>query len=153
MTKTEKVNLNLPKFIRLNKYNINMHRLMQNRLCLTYVNNNRAVKGWVQQTITDKLKQLVNKLVVQDEFDRSMYDELSDHEKNVFFRFTDICHVDCDIVRAGDFNEQYTILKGEYDAGNSEALEKLRKFISESYYTGIINGKTAKELLLCLSSQ
>ena len=75
------------------------------------------------------------------------YQKLNTTDKQTVLNFAETCHCDIGISNSAVLEEQMKILVGEYDAGNSKALEQLHTLISNSILSKQISTKIGLEML------
>ena len=137
-------------YLRLGKFMINMYDLkVKNIISLKYVNDRQVLKHFPRQIVSVKIKNLLVRLLIHDEFDKSEYENLSEADQSKVKCFLDCCHIDIGLSNSDDFTTVFEILKGEYLSGNSMTLPKLKLHITDGINRGLFG---RREGLLLLSS-
>ena len=107
--------LNQDKWLRLNKYMIDMHSLLKNKLVVKYVRNYGYIKSIPRLIISNDVKHMIYQLVVHETFSREEFLNMSDEDQAVFYNFSEQAHIYTGI---HDVKMNKLIKEGEVNAGN-----------------------------------
>lgn len=143
LSKTQK------EYVRIGKYMINITDLKHNMLSCKYVADRNTLPKLPMQRISNDVKNIILKIVVDNEFDKNEFIKLDNEDKNILINFVDACHLDIEIANENTFQMQYDVLLGEYKAGNNAILPKLKSFITSAIMNKMI---AQKQGLLMLNS-
>jgi len=133
-------------FVRINKMMLDTDALNNNQLVLKYVSNRNICPSCPRKKINDAVKEIIFD-IVGDNFYMEKYQQLNTTDKQTILSFAETCHCDIGITSSAILEEQMKILVGEYDAGNSNAIEQLHSLISNSILSKQISTKTGLDML------
>ena len=111
------VSVHVPRYMRLNRYMVDIHDLMRGFLSVRYANPPipKIVRGIPKLRLSPDLKYMLHKLLIHEDFDRNEFNELTEEDQRVFYNFTDKAHI---YVGLQDIGLVKLIKNGEQAAGN-----------------------------------
>lgn len=133
------------------KYFIDLKFLNKNQLVLKYMKNSNNVNQFKPVVISDQYKSIIQDLTKTGKINENSVSKLSDTEKNNLIHLLDICNIHHDLI--DDFNKNFAILKGEYEAGNNapQIKNQLKKYILQGLQQNKLKKSIAYDLLYELS--
>ncbi len=133
------------------KYFIDLKFLNKNQLVLKYMKNSNNVNQFKPVVISDQYKSIIQDLTKTGKINENSVSKLSDTEKNNLIHLLDICNIHHDLI--DDFNKNFAILKGEYEAGNDspQIKNQLKKYILQGLQQNKLKKSIAYDLLYELS--
>ncbi len=136
-----------------NKYFIDTNKLNNNVLEVRY-NKNRHLTGIKIQIIGSGVRNIISNIINDDTMDEKEYHTLTDNEKHLIRTILNMLEKS-HLIKNKDqeFNENFQILLGSYNAGNNSEILKnqLRQYIIHAMKLGIIPRNTGNAMLLELS--
>jgi len=141
----------------IDKYYVDMKKLKSNILSVKYAKTDAHIPTLKVTPITDPVKDLLTKILNEDQYDDSMYKKLKDTEKRLVKRFLKATKLDEQIDLGKDedetFQTQFQILLGEFNSGNDSPVVKksLKKFVLEGMQSNQIPRHHGMMLLYQLS--
>jgi hypothetical protein len=141
----------------IDKYYVDMKKLKSNILSVKYAKTDAHIPTLKVTPITDGVKDLLTKILNEDQYDDSMYKKLKDTEKRLVKRFLKATKLDEQIDLGKDedetFQTQFQILLGEFNSGNDSPVVKksLKKFVLEGMQSNQIPRSHGMMLLYQLS--
>ena len=137
------------QFMRLNKYMINIAELRKNRILLIKYCTTRQISHKIpKQMVSIPIQKMLLDLIINDKFERSSYDALSNEsDKELFKGFCDEAHIDVGINDCEDLDEKYNILIGEYKAGNDGSKDVLKRWIENQIASHQVKFKKGFQML------
>jgi hypothetical protein len=111
------------KYIKLNKYMINMADLQDKQiLTVKYVQNRNTLKGVPRQKVSENVADLIIELCTTGKFNKDKFDALSNTDKQITADFVNKCHIDVGYSFTDnsitEWNKQYEILIGQFNTNN-----------------------------------
>lgn len=135
------------EYVRLNKFMLNKTKLLDdNEVVLKYIKNRDISCYFPKTKVSDQVKDMISD-IADDKFHQQKYDELTDAERRIVLRFCDACHIDIGKTSDEDLQKTFEILKGEFEAGNTNAIQQMKYIISDMINSRQINMKAGLKLL------
>ena len=141
----------------IDRYYVDMKKLKNNILSVKYAKTDAHIPTLKVTPITDGVKDLLTKILNEDQYDDSLYKKLKDTEKRLVKRFLKATKLDEQIDLGKDedetFQTQFQILLGEFNSGNDSPVVKksLKKFVLEGMQSNQIPRSHGMMLLYQLS--
>ena len=135
-------------------YAIDTKLLNNNIISLKYSSTGNPHPKFKETMITDKCKEFVKNLIQNKKPNTEMFNNLSNQEKHLMSRLCQYLNLDETLnYDHNDFNKQFKLLYGEYQAGNDSPLIKkqLKKYILQAIKDGLIPKATAYNMIMELS--
>ena len=134
---------------------IDLGKLKNNVICIRYVKTGTLIPTVKVQNISSNVKEVVED-IINDKFDKRLYEKLAINDKRLIKRIADAFKLDIDTNDHTDeeYQRQFEIVIGEWRAGNtSPAIKsKLKQYVTESLESGKIPRREAFNLLFELAN-
>ena len=134
---------------------IDLNKLKDNILCIRYCSTNALIPTIKVQRITDDTKGVIND-IIEDNFEKRLFEKLSEDEKRIVKRFVQVFNLDIDVSDKMDeeYRKQFEIVLGQFQSGNNNPAikTKLKQYITESMESGFLPRRQCFKLLFELAN-
>ena len=126
------------KYMKLQKYMINLDELEKsNLLVVKYIKNRQILPNLHRQKVSNEMKELILELCKNNNFEKDKFDLLTIDDQKLFMKFITQCKIDIgyemvdEDKKVNEFDQQYQYLLSEWkkNNSNSEIKKELRKLL------------------------
>jgi hypothetical protein len=134
---------------------IDLNKLENNIICIRYCKTRALVPNVKVQHISNGVKEIIDD-VINDKFEKRLYEKLDMNEKRLVKRIVDCFKLDIDTSSKDEdeYQRQFDICLGEWKSGSTSPLlkNKLKQYITESMESGMLPRRECFKLLFELAN-